>query len=125
MALFAQSLTVPMHLIFILASFVTYNRIPHLRKCILRTRATETLQKVLIYQEVSNLNKSHFLMHSLILIKFIRNWHHNHRKGPIGQKTSLDSFLNSGFLNAVSGNILTAPAYGTYITQLIDIIGLL
>ena len=43
-------------------------------------------------------------------VKFIRNWHYNHVKGPILQQTSLDSFLNSGFLNAVSGNILAAPA---------------
>ena len=49
--------------------------IPHLRKCILRKRdtAAEIFGKFSIYKKVSILSELHFLIHSLILVKFIIN----------------------------------------------------
>ena len=58
-------------------------RIPHLKQCILRKGDTESFEKVSNYTEVLSLNEFHFLMHSLILAKFMRNWHQQQRKGLI------------------------------------------
>ena len=66
--------------------------------CILRKRDTEIFEKVLIYKKVKSLNELHFLLYSLILVKFI----------PLAQEslivleTGLDSFFKGGFLNARS-----------------------
>ena len=50
--------------------------IPHLKKCILRKRDTESFEIVSIGKKLFSLNELHFLTHSLILVKLIRNWHH-------------------------------------------------
>ena len=43
-----------------------YSRILHLRKYILRKRATESFEKVSSYKKVLSLNEPHFLIHNLV-----------------------------------------------------------
>ena len=78
-----------------------YSGIPHLRKCILRKRDTEIFEKVSIYKKVLSLNKLHFLLHSLILIKFITGTT-NTGKVLLYKKLVQIHLKKTGFLNAGS-----------------------
>ena len=42
----------------------------------LRKLDAEIFEKVSIYKNVLSLNEPHLLIHSLILVQFIRTWHH-------------------------------------------------
>ena len=55
---------------------VQTQRDPAFEKVQFKKVDTEIFFKISIYKKASSLNKPHFLIHSLILVKFPRNWHH-------------------------------------------------